>query len=200
MEEITIEKVDTIRSRTGLNYAEAKAALENNNGNVVDTLIYLENNKKSFTDNMSDAGADILTTVKDIIKKGNVNRIKIKRDNTILVDIPVNAGIAVGALSLFAPLILAIGTVTAIATKITIEIERPDGSIEVINDIVKNTFDQTVEKAKDFANDMNHKKDCSDNNKDYIDLNKRQDVDNEEVNETLEKNDDINENDENKNE
>jgi hypothetical protein len=206
MEEITIEKVDTIRSRTGLSYAEAKAALENNNGNVVDTLIYLENNKKSFTDNMSDAGADILTAVKEIIKKGNVNRIKIKRDNTVLVDIPVNAGIAVGALTLFAPLILAIGTVTAIASKITIEIERPDGSIEVINDLVKNTFDQTVEKAKDFANDMNHKRDSSDNNKEYIDLNKKENVDNEkdvdheDVDQTIEINQNMEENDENKNE
>ena len=80
---------------------------------------------------------------------------------------------------MFAPLILAIGTVTAIATKITIEIERPDGSIEVINDLVKNTFDQTVEKAKDFANDMNHKKNSSDNNKDYIDLNKSGNMENQ---------------------
>lgn len=79
MEEITLEKIDVIRKRTGLNYGDAKIALENNNGNVVDTLIYLENNKKTFSDNVSDVGNDLLVTVKDIIKKGNVNRIKMKK-------------------------------------------------------------------------------------------------------------------------
>jgi gas vesicle protein len=164
MEEVTLEKIDIIRKRTNLNYGDAKLALENNNGNVVDTLIYLENNKKTFTDNVSDVGNDLLNTVKEIIKKGNVNRIKIKKDNKALVDIPVNAGIAVGAITLFSPVILAIGAVTAIASKITIEVERPDGSIEVINDIVKNSFDQTVEKAKDFVQEMNmHKTNTTDN-------------------------------------
>ena len=155
MEEITLEKIDTIRKRTGLTYGEAKIALEMNAGNVVDTLIYLENNKKTFTENVSDAGNDLLNTVKEIMKKGNVNRIKIKKDNKVLIDIPVSAGIAVGAISLFSPAIIAISAISAIASKITIEIERPDGSIEVINDIVKDTFDATVEKAKDFAADMN---------------------------------------------
>lgn len=159
MEEITLEKIDTIRKRSGLNYSDAKIALENNEGNVVDTLIYLENNKKTFSDNFTDVGNDVLNTVKDIIKKGNVNRIKIKKDNKVLVDIPVSAGIAVGALTLLSPAILAIGAVTAIASKISIEIERPDGSIEIINDIFKNTFDATIEKAKEFAHDMNPKKD-----------------------------------------
>lgn len=163
MEEITLEKIDTIRKRSGLSYGDAKIALENNDGNVVDTLIYLENNKKTFTDNVSDVGNDILNTVKDIIKKGNVNRIKVKKDNKVIVDIPVSAGIAVGAISLFSPAILAIGAVTAIASKISIEIERPDGSVEVINDILKNTFDQTVEKARDFAHDVNPKKDPFEN-------------------------------------
>lgn len=168
MEEITLEKIDTVRKRTGLTYGESKIALEMNDGNVVDTLIYLENNKKKFSDNVSDAGNDLLNTVKEIMKKGNVNRIKIKKDNKVLIDIPVNAGIAVGAISLFSPAIIAISAIGAIASKITIEIERPDGSIEVINDIVKSTFDATVEKAKDFVDDMNMKnkeqKNTSDNN------------------------------------
>jgi translation elongation factor EF-Ts len=171
MEEVTLEKIDTIRKRTGLNYGDAKIALENNNGNVVDTLIYLENNKKSFTDNVSDVSNDILGTVKDIINKGNVNRIKIKRDNKTLVDIPVNAGIAVGALTLFSPAILAIGAVTAIASKISIEIERPDGSVEVVNHILKNTFDQTIEKARDFAQDISHQKNPMEHMKDDINFN-----------------------------
>lgn len=154
MEEITLEKIDVIRKRSGLGYSDAKAALEANDGNIVDTLIYLENNKKSFSGNASDIGNELLEAVKDIISKGNVNRIKIKKDHKTLVDIPVNAGIAVGAFSLFVPPILALSAVAAIAAKITIEIERPDGSTEVVNDFFKDTWDQTVEKAKDFTKGM----------------------------------------------
>ena len=47
MSEITLEKVDLIRERTGVSYTEAKEALEAGNGDVVDALIYIENKKKS---------------------------------------------------------------------------------------------------------------------------------------------------------
>jgi NACalpha-BTF3-like transcription factor len=39
MEEITLEKIDIIRGRTGLSYREAKEALERNQGILLDTLI-----------------------------------------------------------------------------------------------------------------------------------------------------------------
>ncbi|HAZ36409.1 MAG TPA: ubiquitin, partial [Clostridiaceae bacterium] len=45
MEEITLEKIDTIRNRFGLSYEEARDALTANNGNLVETLIYLEKNE-----------------------------------------------------------------------------------------------------------------------------------------------------------
>jgi NACalpha-BTF3-like transcription factor len=39
MSEITLEKIDIVRERTGANYSEAKEALEACEGNVVDALI-----------------------------------------------------------------------------------------------------------------------------------------------------------------
>jgi hypothetical protein len=149
MEEITLEKIDIIRQRTGLGYQDAKEALEKNNGSVVDTLVYIEQNQKSFTQNVTDASNELVDTIKDIIKKGNVNRIKVKKDNKVLVDIPVTAGIAAGAITLFSPALLAIGAVAALVSKITIEIERPDGRIEVVNDVVSQTFEDVKDKVED---------------------------------------------------
>ena len=137
MEEITLEKIDIIRQRTGLGYAEAKELLEKNNGNVVDALVYFDQNEKTFAQNFTQASNDLVETVKDIIKKGNVNRIKIKKDDKVLVDIPVNAGIAAGALGMFSPVLLVVGAVAAVATKVRIEVERPDSKIDIIEDIVK---------------------------------------------------------------
>lgn len=154
MEEITLEKIDLVRSRTGLGYAAAKEILEKNNGNVVDALIYIEQNQKSFAQNIADTGNELIDTIKDILKKGNVNRIKIKKDNRTLIDIPVTAGVAAGALSLFYPSLLAIGAVTAILSKISIEVERPNGEVEVINDIVKEKYDDVKQKAEDAVNNL----------------------------------------------
>lgn len=153
MEDITLEKIDLIRQRTGLGYAAAKEVLEKNNGDVVETLIYVEKNQKSFGQNITETTNDLIETIKDIIKKGNVTRIKVKKDERVLIDIPVNAGIAAGALSLFYPPLLVIGAATAVVSKLVIEVERPDGRVEVINDIVK----QQYENAKDAAEDVMNK-------------------------------------------
>ena len=40
--EITLEAVDQIRDRTGVSYAEAKEALINSGGDVVDAIIALK--------------------------------------------------------------------------------------------------------------------------------------------------------------
>ena len=42
--EITLEKVDKVIERTGASYKEAKEALEMTDGNVLDAIIYLEEN------------------------------------------------------------------------------------------------------------------------------------------------------------
>jgi hypothetical protein len=170
MEEITLEKIDLIKERTGLSYSAAKEVLEKNNGNVVDTLIYIEQNQKSFTQNITDTSNELIDTVKDIVKKGNVNRIKIKKDKKTLIDIPVTAGVAAGALSLFYPSLLVVGAVTAIISKISIEVERPNGDVEIINDIVKEKYEDVKQKTEDavnnIKNDLNQTKNTSSDNYD----------------------------------
>lgn len=151
MEEITLEKIDMLRQRTGLGYAAAKEILEKNNGNLVDALIYIEQNQKTFGQNLTETTNELIDTIKEIIKKGNVNRIKVKKENRILVNIPVTAGIAAGTLGLFYPSLLVIGAATAILSKVVIEVEKSDGNVEVINDIIKNKYENVKDKAEDIA-------------------------------------------------
>lgn len=157
MEEISLEKIDIIRQRTGVGYAQAKELLEKNNGNVVDALIYFEQNQKTFTQNIANVSNDLIETIKDIIKKGNVSRIKVKKDNKVLVDIPVNAGIAAGALAIFYPALIAIGAVAAVASKIIIEIERPDGKVDIVNDVIKEKYDDIKEKFEEVKEEVKNK-------------------------------------------
>ncbi len=163
MEEITLEKIDLIRERTGLGYATAKEILEKNNGNVIDTLIYIEQNQKSFAQNFTETSNELIDTVKDIIKKGNVTRIKIKKDNRIIIDIPVTAGVAAGAIGLFYPSLLVVGAVTAIFSKIAIEVERPNGEVEVINDIVREKYEDVKQKTEDVVNNFKNNSEQTEN-------------------------------------
>ena len=158
MSEITLEKIDLVRERTGASYGDAKEALDACGGNVVDAIIYLEKNKKSAFDNIYSSKDEFLSWIKDLINKGNVTRIKIKKDNKVLVDVPVNTSIAVGivAYAIWAPLI-AIGVIGAVVTDITVEITKADGSVEVINKAIKSTIQDVKEKVTDVANDVKTK-------------------------------------------
>ena len=150
MADITLEKIDIIKERTGVSYTDAKEALEECEGDVVNALIYIEaKQKKAPMFNMEEMYTtkdEFLSWIKDLVKKGNVTRIKIRKDETVVIDIPVNAGIAAGIVGLIFPALIGIGLLTAVLTKVTIEITMADGTVEVVNTIIKNTVDEVKEK------------------------------------------------------
>lgn len=129
MEEITLEKIDIVRGRTGISYREAKEALERNAGNLLDTLIELDdmNDKKEskWSEGFSVRSGEVIDKVKELLHEGNVNKISIKSEGRTLVEIPVTLG-ALGALVL--PQIAALGVLVAMFKRCSIEVVRNDGS------------------------------------------------------------------------
>ena len=99
--EITLEMVDQVRERTGCTYEEAKAALEAANGSVVDAIIGIEKENEVNIDVNEKINA-LVAKIKTAVQKGNVNRIRVVRDDEELANIPVNAGIAGGVLGVLA--------------------------------------------------------------------------------------------------
>ncbi|MFU0825395.1 DUF4342 domain-containing protein [Clostridium sp.] len=158
MSDITLEKIDILRERTGISYTEAKEALEECDGNVVDALIFIENkNKKNSKDDLYTTKDEFISWMKEIINKGNVNRVRIKRDDKVICDIPVNAGVAAGMLALWYPPLMALGILSAVFAKITVEIVKSDGSVEVVNKIIKNKAKDVKEKVDDITFDVKEK-------------------------------------------
>ena len=159
MTEITLEKIDIIKERTGVSYTEAKEALEECDGDVVNALIFIEaKQKKSPKFNMEEMYTtkdEFMAWIKDALRKGNVTRVKIKKDETVVVDIPVNAGIAAGIFALIYPALIGIGVLTAVLTKVTIEITKEDGTVEVVNTIIKNTVDEVKERFNEKKDNFN---------------------------------------------
>ncbi|MBZ9624641.1 DUF4342 domain-containing protein [Clostridium sp. FP2] len=161
MSEITLEKIDIIKERTGVSYTEAKEALEECDSDVVNALIYIEakqkRNSKFNMEEMYSTKDEFVVAIKDIVRKGNVSRIKVKKDENVVMDIPVNAGIAAGLVGLFNPVIIGLGLLTAVLTKVTIEITKVDGTVEVVNTIIKNTVEDVRSRMSDMSFDVKEK-------------------------------------------
>lgn len=130
-----LEKIDMIVERMGVSYKEAKEALEKANGNVVDALIYIEEKRKSWTESFTVAGTEVMDKIKDLIKKGNVTKIRIKKDDKVLLEIPVTAG-AISTVVI--PQLTLLGAAVAFLANCTIEVEKYDKSVIVLKEEKKN--------------------------------------------------------------
>jgi len=118
-----LEKVDVIRERTGVDYEQAVETLRSVDGDVLEAIIKLEKEEKQkYTkEEFQVRGQQVIGRVKDLIRKGNVTRIRVKKDDRVLVDIPVTAGV-VG--TVIAPYLTVLAGIVALASKCTIEVER----------------------------------------------------------------------------
>ena len=151
---ITLEMVDKVIERTGVSYAEAKEALENSNGDILDAIILIQSKGKytnTNEENKTETIEELKVWLKELINKGNITRIKVSKDNKKLVDVPVNAGIAARVIAIVIPPILAFVVVAAVVTKVTIEITKSDGTVEVINKYISSAVTEAKDKATDLA-------------------------------------------------
>lgn len=159
--EITLEKVDQVRERTGVSYAEAKAALETTNGDVLEAIIYIEDITLAFKNTDSNEKYETIDELKkwmkDLVNKGNITRIRVSKDKKELVDVPVNAGIAAGVIAIVIPQILSFLLIAAVVTKITIEVTKADGSVEVVNKYISKAVDNIKDVATDVADKVKDK-------------------------------------------
>ena len=154
--EITLEKIELVKDRTGVTYAEAKAALEEAEGSVVDAIISIEEtiNAGEKKRGFGKKGIALFSSLKDLIKKGNVAKIQVKRDDELILNVPVNAGI-VGLV--IAPIASVVAVVAAFGFKCTIEVIKDDGTIIDVSDAVTDAMGTVVEKGSTVAGEMKEK-------------------------------------------
>ena len=164
--EITLEKIELVKDRTGVSYKEAKEALEAAEGSVVDAIIAIEENidvKK--TNKAGTMAADTVEKVKELVKKGNISKISVKKDDETVVNIPVNVGV-VGAL--VAPWGVLAAAIAAFGFKCKIELTTDEGKVidlsekaETVASDVKEkgsvVFDEVVAKGTVVVNNVKEK-------------------------------------------
>ena len=90
----------------------------------------------------------IIEKIKGLVRKGNVTRIIVKRNNQQILNIPVNVG-AVGAVVglAYAKWILLAGVLATIGFGCTVEVLKSDGDVVNVLDEERN------QKVRDFASE-----------------------------------------------
>ncbi|QIB69256.1 DUF4342 domain-containing protein [Aminipila butyrica] len=150
--EITLEKIELVKDRTGVSYKEAKEALEAADGSVVDAIIAIEESIDEKTKSKIGEGSlQIVEKIKETVRKGNVSKIIIKKDGEVMLNLPVNIGI-LG--TMLAPWAMIAGMVAAFGTKCVIELVKDDGAIIDISEMANDTIEDIVEKGSVIADEV----------------------------------------------
>ena len=142
--EITLEKIELVKDRTGVSYKEAKEALEKTEGNVVDAIILIEDNIDQGANASGTKVSAAVDVIKDAIKKGNVSKVVIKKEDEVLLNLPVNIGILGTVLF---PWAAVAGTIAAFGTKCKIEIVKDNGDIIDVSSKANEAFEMAKSKG-----------------------------------------------------
>lgn len=165
---ITIEQIDNLRGRANVSYSEAKEALEVNNGNMIDAIIYLESqdnevydrSKKEETRNetrnetrdenthrarerknkQQSTGDDILIGIKKIIRTLNETRVILYNNDRTILDISMTITLLL-AMCAF-PLTVTV-IIVAILTGNKIKVKRKGHFSKNVNDIFNNNSNKS---------------------------------------------------------
>lgn len=176
MTDITLEKIDQILERVpNATYKEAKEALLVTDGDILDAIIYLEQNKKAtkvktkakakVENALGKDTEEIKTQLKEMLKRSNVIRIVVEKDEKIIMNIPLTVGVVGVALG---PLVTLVGLSAAVIGKFNIKVENEEDKTvvdlgelteEKLN-IIKNMLTNTAKDVTDVVKD--NKKDEKD--------------------------------------
>ncbi len=190
---ITIEKIDAVISRIpNVTYSQAKEALVECEGDVIEAVILLESKKsiskttkqvkqkiegvlnkdsedmKEFKEQLGEDFNNVKDQAKELIKRSSVIRVIIEKNGKNIINIPLTVGVLGVALL---PIYTLIGLSAAVITKYRIKIQNEgDGSIVDLGELneekvnmLKQMITSTAKDVKDVVvESKNDDKDITD--------------------------------------
>lgn len=168
---VTLEQIDKVLERfPNISYAEAKEALIIADGDIIDAIIYLEQMKKSSKLKIKAKAEEVLgkdteqikDQLKEMLKKSNVIRIVIEKEDRTIMNIPITIGVIGLALG---PLVTLVGLSAAVLGKFNIKIENEEDKtvidlgelteekINFLKNMLTNTAKEVGEAVKKEKND-----------------------------------------------
>ncbi|UCB42095.1 MAG: DUF4342 domain-containing protein [Dehalococcoidales bacterium] len=79
------------------------------------------------TEKFTVSGSQVLEKVKQLIREGNIRRVRLLHNDRTIIEIPLSLGAPAAAITIMAaPILAAIGAFAALVTECTIEVEKVD--------------------------------------------------------------------------
>lgn len=168
--EITLEKIDNLRERANVSYKEAKEALEQNDGNMIDAIIYLECENKTVYDRVkkeTDRAKekerinyrkekyksntdDFLDSCKKLLKSLNETRVVMYNTDRVILDISMT--VTIFAMVFAFPLTIAV-FVLGLVFGNRFKIIRKDKKADILNQVLN----KAAKVSQDVADNLKGK-------------------------------------------
>lgn len=148
---INLEQIDELRKRANVNYEDAKNALEQSSGNLIDALVYLEKENKFKTDQNPCSESILFKKVKKIIKKGNETKLIIKKGDVVVLNICVTMAIAI---AIIAPPLAIVVLIFALVTKHKLRIKKNNDEDSDVNKIFDKMSDAVTNVTTKITKEM----------------------------------------------
>ncbi len=93
----------------------------------------MESERKQTNEEFEVDAGKVVDEVKKLIAQGNVRRLILRKENDeVLMEIPLTAGVAAGSiLTIFAPVLAALGAMAALLARVKIQVVRIDNDPSV---------------------------------------------------------------------
>lgn len=142
---VKLDQIDILRERANVSYQDAKDALEKCNYDIVEALIYLEKENKVKSKTGGECKNKFISRIKSIIQKGNMTSIVIKKDDNVILSLPLTIFVI---LAIVATPVVAAALILAIFTNHKIRFEKKTGENIDVNGVINNVT-CTVNNVKD---------------------------------------------------
>lgn len=110
------------------------------------------------------AGSQLVERVRSLIEEGNVRRIVVKKDDRVLLEVPLTVAAGAGAaVVLLTPVLAALGALAALLSDVTLIVERDDAEVtrqktkqkvKKATKAVKDAVEDAVDAAEDAIEDV----------------------------------------------
>ena len=81
------------------------------------------------TEKFTVSGSQIIEKVKQLIREGNIRKVRLLHEERTILEIPLSIGAPAAAITILAvPLLAAVGAFAALVTECTIEVEKVESS------------------------------------------------------------------------
>lgn len=129
---INLQQIDELRKRANVSYEDAKNALEQSSGNLIEALVDLEKQNKIKPENIPCSESKFFNKIKSLIKKGNKAKFLIKKEDTVVLNICLNIAIIITIVA--TPLVI-VGLIFALVTNHKIRIKKSNDEDSDVNKI-----------------------------------------------------------------